>query len=86
VRLFEASACGAAILSDSWPGLDEFLTPGESILLPRDAQDVTDILCNLPESERTRFGARARERILDEHTSDHRAQQFEQIVAECAKG
>ena len=35
VRLFEAAACGAAILSDSWVGLDEFLTPGLEILLPR---------------------------------------------------
>ncbi len=28
VRLFEASACGAAILSDAWAGMEEFLTPG----------------------------------------------------------
>lgn len=31
VRLFEASACGTAILSDSWEGLDSFLSPGEEI-------------------------------------------------------
>jgi spore maturation protein CgeB len=83
VRLFEASACGAAILSDTWPGLDEFLTPGEEILLPTDANDVLRILNDLSDDERLRLGHRARQRILDEHTSAHRAQQFEEIVASC---
>ncbi|HVG27060.1 MAG TPA: glycosyltransferase [Acidobacteriaceae bacterium] len=83
VRLFEASACGAAILSDPWTGLEEFLTPGEEILLPADGEDVRRILRELPEEERVRMGQRARERILAEHTSDHRAEQFEEIVASC---
>jgi spore maturation protein CgeB len=78
VRLFEASACGACILSDEWAGLDEFLTPGEEILLPRDAQEVAAILNGLSDEERCRIGARARERIL----AEHRAVQFERIVQE----
>ena len=81
VRLFEASACGAAILSDSWEGLEEFLTPGQQLLLPRDEHDVVDILVNMPEQERSRFGRDARERILASHTSMHRAAQFEAIVS-----
>lgn len=80
VRLFEASACGAAILSDDWDGLDEFLTPGEQILLPRDEHDVADILLHLSDAERLKIGRAARERILSEHTSAHRAQQFESVV------
>jgi spore maturation protein CgeB len=80
VRLFEASACSAAILSDDWEGLDHFLSPGEQILLMRDEQDVTDILLHLSEEERLRIGRLARERILAEHTSAHRAVQFEEIV------
>ena len=34
VRLFEAAACGAAIVSDNWPGLERFFEPGREILLP----------------------------------------------------
>lgn len=83
VRLFEASACGAAILSDRWDGLDEFLTPGEEILLPADADEVAAILREMPDAERVAMGLRARERVLGEHTSDHRAEQFEAVVAEC---
>lgn len=81
VRLFEASACGAAILSDPWPGLEDFLTPGEEILLPANLDEVTQILRNTTDADRQTLGTRARQRILAEHTSTHRAQQFEDIVA-----
>jgi spore maturation protein CgeB len=84
VRLFEASACGAAIISDSWEGLEHFLTPGEEILLASNADDVCTILAEVTEGERKAIGMRAREHILAEHTSEHRASQFEAIVAACA--
>ncbi len=83
VRLFEASACAAAILSDDWPGLSDFLTPGQEILLPADAHEVASILQHMPDSERQTIGQRARDRILSEHTSAHRAAQFEHIVSTC---
>ena len=84
VRLFEASACGAAILSDYWTGLEEFFTPGEDILLPSGAEETADILQDLGEADRLLLGSRARTRVLDEHTSDHRAKQFEEIVSSCS--
>ena len=80
VRLFEASACGAAIMSDSWCGMNEFLTPGEEVLLPTDEYEVVSILTGLSEPDRIRMGMRARERILAEHTSEHRAQELEQVI------
>ncbi len=83
VRLFEASACGAAILSDPWPGLEDFLTPGSEVLLPTDAGEVADILRNTPDADRIAMGQRARDRILGQHTSAHRAEQFEQVVDAC---
>lgn len=83
VRLFEAAACGAAILSDEWNGMSEFLTPGEEILLPHNEADVVDILQKLSDAERLKLGKRARERILSQHTSTHRALQFESIVEGC---
>ena len=81
VRLFEASACGAAILSDSWIGLDEFLSPGREVLLPQDEYEVMKILNDMPESEATRIGRAARDRVLAQHTADHRALEFESIVS-----
>ena len=83
VRLFEASACGAPILSDSWQGLDQFLRPGEEILLPKDSYEVVQILTRMPDEERLRIGRNARERILARHRSEHRAAEFEAIVERC---
>ena len=37
---FEAAACGATIMSDNWPGLDCFFTPGKEILVPTSEDDV----------------------------------------------
>jgi len=80
VRLFEASACGAAIISDAWPGIETFFRPGEEILLAHSTENVTDILTHLSDAEIQRIGQRARERILAAHTADHRAQEFESIA------
>jgi spore maturation protein CgeB len=82
VRLFEASACGAAIVSDKWEGIEEFLTPGEEILLVESADEMVRVLREMPEEQRVRLGARARARVLAEHSAECRAQQFEAIVSE----
>lgn len=84
VRLFEASACGAAIISDYWKGLEHFLTPNEEVLLPSDAYEVSQILRTMSEQDRSRIGLNARERVLSEHTAAHRAIQFEQIISGCS--
>jgi spore maturation protein CgeB len=80
VRLFEAAACGATIISDNWPGLEDFLLPGREILLPTTADDVRHYLKDLSPAELSAIGQHARERILAEHTSAHRARYFENMV------
>jgi len=71
-RLFEAAACGAPILTDTWDGLDAFFTPGEEILVARDTTDALAAL-DLSDAELRRIAERARERVLAEHTSARRA-------------
>jgi spore maturation protein CgeB len=71
-RLFEAAACGAAIISDPWEGLDAFYAEGSEVLIARSPQDVTAAL-DLSDAEVGRIGRAARERTLAEHTSAHRA-------------
>ncbi|MGK9234073.1 glycosyltransferase [Inquilinus limosus] len=79
-RLFEAAACGAPVLSDAWPGLEEFFAPGREILLARGTDDALAALA-LPDAELRRIGAAARERVLDEHTSARRAAELEALLA-----
>ncbi len=80
VRLFEAAACGTAIISDNWPGLDSFFIPGEEILLPACGSDVVRYLAELTKAETRRVGQAARRRVLQQHTSSHRALEFEREV------
>lgn len=84
VRLFEAAACGAAIVSDNWPGLDTFFREGEEILLPVDAADVADYITGYSDEELRRIGHRAQERVLAEHTNERRAREFEYWVQQAA--
>lgn len=80
VRLFEAAACGAAMISDRWPGIDHFFNPGTEILLPESTEEVIGILRGTPDDARRAIGLAARERILAEHTAEHRAEELEALV------
>jgi len=80
VRLFEAAACGVPIISDRWEGLDRFFTIGREILVADTSREVVSMLQDLGEAERAEIGARARERVLREHTAAHRAMELEQLV------
>jgi spore maturation protein CgeB len=83
-RLFEAAACGVPIVSDSWPGLDEFFTPGEEIIVASGKSDTIAAL-QLSDAELRKISRAARERTLAEHTAERRAEQFEQIVTSAAR-
>ena len=74
VRLFEAAACGTAIISDRWAGLDQLLTPDTEILLADSADDVATMLA---EAGLVAIGHAGRARILAEHTAAHRAEELE---------
>lgn len=80
VRLFEAAACGAPIVSDRWPGLDTFFQIGEEILVAEDGVEIVSLLKNTDDGELRRLGSRGRERVLAEHGSSRRAEEFENYV------
>jgi spore maturation protein CgeB len=80
VRLFEAAACGVAVISDAWPGIDECFAPGQEILLTRNVHDTLAYLHDLPDAERRAIGERARQRVCAAHTADHRAAELERCA------
>jgi spore maturation protein CgeB len=82
VRLFEAAACAVPVVTDVWPGLSDFFRPGEEILEASSPEDVMQAL-SLGDGELRAIGLAARERVLHEHTADHRASQLEAYVADC---
>ncbi|WP_223756867.1 glycosyltransferase [Myxococcus sp. RHSTA-1-4] len=86
VRLFEAAACGVPIISDVWNGLESVFVPGEEILLARTAKDTLGYLRELTEEDRRALGAKARARVLAEHTAAHRALAVEEYAREASRG
>lgn len=81
VRLFEAAGCGCPIVSDSWPGLNAILKIGEEVLLAKGAAEVISIVRDASDSELQRIGDAARERVLADHSSLRRAEEFESYIA-----
>ncbi len=79
VRLFEAAACGTPILSDSWPGLDEFLAVGSEVILAQSCEQVLEVLA-WPREQALAIGKAARTRVLGAHTAEHRALTLERLV------
>ena len=78
-RMFEAAACGTAMVSDWWEGLDAFFEPSRDVLIARRTEDVLAALA-IPDAERAAIGRSARERTLDCHTSTVRARELEAMI------
>jgi spore maturation protein CgeB len=79
-RLFEAAACGTAVLSDTWEGLDRFFEPGREILTAASTEEALEIL-SLPDEEVRQVARAARERVLAEHTAEKRAEEMVEMLA-----
>ena len=82
VRLFEAAACGVPVISDFWPGLEDFFEVGSEILVAGTKDQVLRIVRGTPERERRRIGERARARFLADHSPDRRAEDLEEYACE----
>jgi spore maturation protein CgeB len=79
-RVFEAAGAGACLITDSWAGIEEFLEPEQEVLVADGGADVARLLLDLtPERART-IGAAARERLLEQHTYDRRAELVERVL------
>jgi spore maturation protein CgeB len=79
-RVFEAAGAGACLITDAWQGIDEFLDPGEEVLVATCGQDVADLVRNLAPDTAEKIGAAARERVLRDHTYAQRAEQVEAVL------
>jgi len=84
VRLFEAASCATAILSDSWPGIEDYFEPGKEILLCDSTDEAVRIIRELSEEDARAIGEAARARVTREHAPAHRAAALEAFLGECA--
>jgi spore maturation protein CgeB len=78
--VFEAAGAGACLITDAWEGIEQFLIPGEEILVARDGADVVAHLAALTPQAACRIGMRARCRVLTEHTYARRADLVDRLL------
>ncbi|MCC2980318.1 MULTISPECIES: glycosyltransferase family protein [unclassified Sphingomonas] len=79
-RVFEAAGAGACLITDYWEGIEQFLIPGEEVLVAHTGQDVADLLADLTTERARAIGDAARRRVLAEHTYALRARQVDELL------
>jgi len=81
-RPFELAASGAAIVSNPYEGIERWFEPGSELLVVSSAEEALHTYRELLDDpgQTEAMGARARERVLDEHTYAHRARQLLELV------
>jgi spore maturation protein CgeB len=80
-RLLEAAASGVPVISDWWEGLDSFLRIGAEVLVTASPETTLAHLREIDAAERRAIGARARPRVLREHSPERRAEELDAYVA-----
>lgn len=80
-RVFEAAGAGACLITDAWPGIEQFLTPGREVLVATDGAAVLAHLRALDPATSQRLGAAARARVLRDHSYASRALAIEAALA-----
>lgn len=81
-RVFEAAGAGACLVTDPFPGLEQFLEPGREVLVAAKGEDVVRFLTDLTPDEARRIGTAARRRVLEQHTYSRRARLVERRLQE----
>jgi hypothetical protein len=68
------------MITDAFEGIETFFEPGVEMLVARSGDEVADQLRSLDESRAQQIGRAALKRVLAEHTYDHRAALFEEVL------
>jgi spore maturation protein CgeB len=80
-RVFEAAGAAGCLISDDWPGIEDFLEPGREVLVAASGDEVAELLEALTPERARDIGAAARRRVLAEHTYARRAALVEAVLA-----
>jgi spore maturation protein CgeB len=81
IRVFEALACGIALVSAPWEDIEGLFTPGRDYLVARDGAQMRAhlrTLLNEPQARRT-VAACGRRTVAERHSCDHRARELLEI-------
>jgi spore maturation protein CgeB len=80
-RVFEAAGAGACLITDSWPGVDQFFTLRREILVASSAEGIVRWLRTLSEEDVREVGDAMHARALRDHTYALRAHQVDSVLS-----
>jgi spore maturation protein CgeB len=82
IRMFEALACGMALVSTPWSDVERLFPPG-AYVTARSEKDMANILARLRDDSafRAELAATGRRAIVERHTCRHRVRELDAIVA-----
>ncbi len=81
-RVFEAAGAGACLITDAWEGIEQFLRPGEEVLVARDGAEVAEHMRTLTPERARAIGEAARARVLAGHTYARRAVELDALLSD----
>ena len=83
IRVFEALATGACLISLPWDDTDHLFEVGKDFAVAHSPAEMRDLIAWLCEDDvaRSTFGAHGRQTILDRHTCGHRAEELLRLVS-----
>ncbi|HKP74289.1 MAG TPA: glycosyltransferase [Longimicrobiaceae bacterium] len=79
-RMFEAAGAGSCQVTDAMPGIEDFFTPGQEILVAEDGAAVARIVAETSDADARRIGEAGRRRALADHTYAQRAERMDAIL------
>jgi len=81
-RIFELASLSCCIVSNPCKGIEEWFDVGKEVLVAKSDAEVLELYNWLlsDEDARNRMGTAARQRVLNQHTHKHRAQQILRIL------
>jgi spore maturation protein CgeB len=84
IRVFEALACRACLISLPWEDTDQLFCAGDDFAVassPREMRELIDWLCH-DDAARERIAAQGYARVLARHTCAHRADELLALLAD----
>lgn len=84
IRVFEALASGACLISLPWQDTDGLFEAGRDYAVAHSPEEMRELIGSLcaDDTARTAFGEHGRQTILQRHTCGHRADQLLQVIAQ----
>ena len=79
-RVFEAAGAAACLITDVWPGVEDFFEPGTEVLVAADGAAVAAHVADVDPNRAREIGDRAWVRALGQHTYGRRAAQVDALL------